>query len=75
VHARLEEAGHHLHFTETVGARMPDPDETAALQLLPGVPVLTIIRIAYTATGEPVELNDIVLGADRHELVYDIPPQ
>ncbi len=74
LYSRLEEAGHRLdHFTETVGARMPDPAEVSALQLPPGVPVLAVTRVAYTDAGGPIELNDMVLGADRFQLTYDIP--
>lgn len=74
VHSRLEEAGHQLdHFTETVGSRMPTPAEVSTLQLAPGTPVLTVTRVAFTVDGTPVELNDMVLAADRYELAYDIP--
>lgn len=74
VHSRLEEAGHRLeHFTETVGARMPTPTEASTLQLLPGTPVITVTRVAYDVDGRPVEMNDMVLAADRYELAYDIP--
>lgn len=73
VHSRLEEAGYSMaHFTETVGARMPSPIESSALQLPAGVPVLTVTRVAYAVDGTPVELNDMVLAADRYELTYDI---
>lgn len=73
-YARLEEAGHRLaRFREFVGSRMPTPEETAALRLAAGTPVLTVTRIAYTSADAAVEVNDIVLAADRFELVYDIP--
>ncbi|HEX6360797.1 GntR family transcriptional regulator [Actinophytocola sp.] len=74
VYARLEEAGHRFaHFTETVSARMPTPDETSALRLATGTPVITVTRVAYTTTGAAVEVNDMVMVADRFELVYEIP--
>lgn len=45
IYARLEDAGHLLdRFVEDVGARMPTPAERRALQLGPGVPVLTVVR-------------------------------
>jgi len=73
-YARLEETGHRLaHFTETVGARMPTPEEASALQLTAGTPVITVTRVAYATTGTAVEVNDIVMAADRFELVYKIP--
>ncbi len=73
-YARLEEAGHRLaYFTETVGARMPTPAEASTLQLTAGTPVVTVTRIAFTTTDTPVEVNDIVMAADRFALVYKIP--
>jgi GntR family transcriptional regulator len=73
VYARIEETGHRLNrFREIVGARMPTPEEAAALRLAAGTPVMTVTRIAYAATSA-VEVNDIVMAADRFELIYDIP--
>lgn len=70
-YARLEEAGHRLkHFEETVGARMPTPAENSVLQLPPGVPVITVTRVAYTVDGAAVEVNEMVLAADRYALGY-----
>lgn len=75
VYARLEEAGIRLgHFDEIVGARMPTPDERAALQLPPGTPVITVTRVAHTH-DRPVEMNDMVLTADRYELSYRLPAE
>lgn len=73
-YARLEEAGHTLgSFVEHVGARMPTPDEASLLQLAEGVPVVTVTRIAYSADGTPLEMNDMILAADRYELSYEWP--
>ena len=74
IYARLEEAGHILdHFVEEVAARMPTPDERRALQLGPGVPVLTVLRTAYDRTGRPVEVCDTVKAAYAYVLEYDFP--
>jgi GntR family transcriptional regulator len=71
-YARLEEAGHRLvSFVEHVGARMPTPDEASQLQLAEGVPVVTVTRVAYREDGKPVEMNDMVLAADRYQLSYE----
>ena len=71
-YARLEEAGHRLaSFAEHVGARMPTPDEASLLQLADGVPVVTVTRVAYCEGGMPVEMNDMVLAADRYQLSYE----
>lgn len=76
VHSRLEEAGYPVgHFTETVGARMPTPVESSALQITSGTPILTVTRVAYAMDDTPLEVNDIVLAADRYELAYDIPAE
>ncbi|QRP47348.1 GntR family transcriptional regulator [Amycolatopsis sp. FDAARGOS 1241] len=73
-YARLEEAGHTLgSFVEHVGARMPTPDEASLLQLADGVPVITVTRVAYGTDGTPLEMNDMVLAADRYELSYEWP--
>lgn len=74
IYARLAEIGHApTHFVESVAARMPTPEEAAALQLIEGTPVLLISRVAFDAADTPVETNDMILAADRYELVYEIP--
>ena len=74
IYARLEETGHMLdHFREEVGARMPTPDERRALQLSPGVPVLTLVRTAYDTEGRAVEVCDTVKAAYAYILEYDFP--
>ncbi|WP_409186743.1 GntR family transcriptional regulator [Amycolatopsis sp. VS8301801F10] len=73
-YARLEDAGHRLgSFVEHVGARMPTPDEASLLQLAEGVPVVTVTRVAYGEDGTPLEMNDMILAADRYELSYEWP--
>ncbi len=74
IYARLEEAGHPLdRFVEEVAARMPTPGERRALQLPPGVPVLTVLRTAYDTTGTAVEVCDTVKAAYAYVLEYDFP--
>ncbi|MGW7532563.1 GntR family transcriptional regulator [Amycolatopsis sp. NPDC054798] len=73
-YARLEEAGHSLgSFVEHVGARMPTSNEAALLRLSEGTPVLTVTRIALGETGLPLEVNDMILAADRYQLSYAWP--
>ncbi|RZQ60467.1 GntR family transcriptional regulator [Amycolatopsis suaedae] len=75
-YARLEEAGYAIgHFVEHVGARMPSPEEASALQIDQGVPVVTVTRVAYGEDGTPLEMNDMVLPADRYELSYEWPAE
>ena len=74
IYARLDELGRGpARFVEIVGSRMPSPEESAALQLVGGTPVLLVTRIAYDSAGRPVEVNDMVLAADHYELVYEVP--
>jgi len=74
IYARLEELGHRLRrFTEDVRARMPLPEETRALQLPPGVPVIALVRVAYDLEDRPVEVCDTVMAADRYILSYELP--
>jgi GntR family transcriptional regulator len=75
VYARLEETGRKLdHFDETVAARMPTQEERTLLHLAPGTPVITVTRVAHT-NDRPVEVNDMVLAADRYQLSYRFPAE
>ncbi|MDP8929987.1 MAG: UTRA domain-containing protein, partial [Actinomycetota bacterium] len=74
IYARLEEAGHKLdHFTEEVTARMPTPEETRALRLGDGVPVIALLRTAFETSGTAVEVCDTIMAADRYVLTYTLP--
>lgn len=74
IYARLEDHGHALeHFTEEVASRMPTPDERAALEIGPGVPVLTVVRTAYDTADTAVEVCDTVKAAPAYVLEYDFP--
>jgi GntR family transcriptional regulator len=71
--ARLAELGHEpVRFVERLRARMPSPEETSRLELLPGTPVVAIVRNAYTADGQCIEVTEMVLDASAYELVYDV---
>lgn len=73
-YARLEELGHRLgRFQEDLSARMPLPDEARALRIGAGVPVIRVVRTAFDQQGVPVEVNEMVLAADRYELTYMMP--
>ncbi|MFI1796170.1 GntR family transcriptional regulator [Streptomyces sp. NPDC020379] len=74
IYARLEEHGHHLaEYVETVRARLATKQETAALRLSPGAPVIHLVRAAVTDEGDVVEVCDTVMAADRFVLDYRIP--
>jgi GntR family transcriptional regulator len=52
-------------------ARMPTPGEAIDLSLQPGVPVVRVLRTVYDSEGQPVEVQDSVVAADRHEFRYE----
>lgn len=73
-YARLAELGSGpVHFREQVRARMPLPDEAAALGLGLGAPVVLIVRYAYAEGGVPVEVNEMVLDASRYLMEWEFP--
>lgn len=58
---------------EWVEARMPTATEAQTLDLAPGTPVLRMLRVTWADKDLPVEALDIVFGADRYVLEYDLP--
>ncbi|MEV0589724.1 GntR family transcriptional regulator [Nonomuraea sp. NPDC050310] len=54
---------------ERLRSRMPRPSEIEALELRPGTPITTIVRISYCG-DTPVETADLLLAADSYELEY-----
>ncbi|MBW1603956.1 GntR family transcriptional regulator [Streptomyces sp. JJ66] len=71
LYARLTELGHEpVRFREEVRARMPSAEETDALALSAGTPVMLVCRTAYTEDGRAVEVNDMILRADAYVLEY-----
>jgi GntR family transcriptional regulator len=58
---------------EDVSARMPLPDEAAALRLGRGVPVLELIHTSFDQDGQAFEVTQSILPADRNLLAYDLP--
>jgi GntR family transcriptional regulator len=72
VFKRLAELGHEpVRFREDIRGRMPSSEETDALALEPGTPVLTIHRVAATADGTPVEFTEMTLDASTYVLRYE----
>ncbi|WP_428935386.1 GntR family transcriptional regulator [Streptomyces sp. ACT015] len=56
------------HVTERVSARLPDAGEAALLGLPDGVPVLSVLVIAFDAAGQALQVSDVLLPADGQEL-------
>jgi GntR family transcriptional regulator len=72
VYARLRELGYApARFREDLRSRMPEPGEAERLALLPGTPVVDIVRTAYTADGQIVEVNEMTADASSYVFRYD----
>lgn len=56
---------------DDITVRMPVPDEVRALLLLPGTPVLDMLRTYISTTRRTIEVLHIVLAGDKHTLVYE----
>jgi GntR family transcriptional regulator len=69
-HAVLRGLGHTETWSwDVVGARMPDPAESAAFGVGPGVALLVQERVAY-AGDRATRFTETVMPADRHQLLY-----
>ncbi|WP_329338712.1 GntR family transcriptional regulator [Streptomyces sp. NBC_01352] len=56
------------HVTERVSARLPEGGEAELLELPVGVPVLSVLVVACDASGQALQVSDVLLPADRQEL-------
>ncbi|MBO7936326.1 GntR family transcriptional regulator [Streptomyces sp. S9] len=56
------------HVTERVSARLPEAAEAELLNLPDSVPVLSVLIIACDASGQALQVSDVLLPADRQEL-------
>jgi GntR family transcriptional regulator len=56
------------HAVERISARKPTGEEAGLLLVAADAPVLNVIVTAYDATSKPVQVTDIVLPGDRHEI-------
>ena len=73
IYDRLEDAGHGpIRWTEAITSRMPGPVEARLLRLPPGVPLLRIVRLAASPSGQPLEVNDTRVNAEEWEISYPI---
>ncbi|WP_439661667.1 GntR family transcriptional regulator [Lentzea sp. HUAS TT2] len=75
-YARLKELGHEpVRFREELRSRMPRDAERQALDLTQGTPVILIVRTAYTADDQAVEVNEMVLDSAAYVLEYKFTSQ
>lgn len=73
IYARLGDLGFGpARFKEELRVRMPNSQERVWLDLGPGTPVVGIVRVAITAAGRVVEVNEMVLDAGSYILDYVI---
>jgi DNA-binding GntR family transcriptional regulator len=56
------------HAVERITARHPSGEEAALLRVPPDAPVLSVVVTAYDAAGQPLQVSDLVLPGQRHEL-------
>jgi DNA-binding GntR family transcriptional regulator len=56
------------HAAEQITARHPVGEEAELLKVAPDAPVLNVIVTAFDATGRPIQVSDLVLPGQRHEL-------
>jgi DNA-binding GntR family transcriptional regulator len=56
------------HAVEQITARHPEGEEAALLRVAPDAPVLSVIVTAYDAASRPIQVSDLVLPGQRHEL-------
>jgi DNA-binding GntR family transcriptional regulator len=56
------------HAVEQITARHPTGEEAELLGLSPDEPVLSVIVTAYDAASRPVQVSDLVLPGQRHEI-------
>lgn len=68
-----ESGGEPAEVTETVLARMPDPEESGTLELPPGVPVLITYRVTRDTQAQPVETSTFTGAADRMSQSFTVP--
>jgi GntR family transcriptional regulator len=74
IYARFAELGHRIsEAREEISARMPRPEETLALAIPPGVPVIQVLHTSIDQDGQPFEVTRFIMRADLNCLDYRIP--
>lgn len=70
----LEDLGHTpTRYEDEITWRMPTAEETAKLRMVTGMPVGRLLRTTFDQHDRPVEVYIVILPADRHVLLYDVP--
>jgi GntR family transcriptional regulator len=63
---------HIARSVDEISGRMPTPGEARELALSQGVPIFRILRTVYDTEGRPLEVQDSVAAADRHNFRYEV---
>ncbi len=58
---------------DEIRARPPMPEEAELLDIEPGVSVFVLTKVSVDTTSRVVEISEIVMPADRTELLYTMP--
>jgi GntR family transcriptional regulator len=61
------------HAVEQISARRPDGEEATLLGVAADTPLLNVIVTVYDAAAQPLQVTDIVLPGDQHE-IHDAYP-
>ncbi|MFI9721138.1 GntR family transcriptional regulator [Streptomyces sp. NPDC052396] len=72
IYALLAEAGHKLTWSETVSARMPQPDERQALGIPEATPIIVSTRITHGTGQQPLLLEELRASASQAQFTYRI---
>lgn len=73
IYDRLEEAGlGPILWTESITTRPPTMSEVRRLGMTAGVALLRIVRLATSAAGRPLEVNDTRMNGDEFEISYPL---
>ncbi|MGC0414536.1 GntR family transcriptional regulator [Embleya sp. AB8] len=67
----LERLGHALHWTESIRARTPSPDEATSIHLVHGVPFFQILRLTFNQHDKPFALEEFKIPSDDLEITYE----
>lgn len=70
LYGALAELGHELSFTEYVRTRMPLPDQTEALRLSEGVPLLHVTRVVSSEGAQPLVIEEVQMAGADIELSF-----
>jgi GntR family transcriptional regulator len=57
---------------DDLASRMPTPQEAASLRLPQGVPITRVLRTVLDSHDKPVEVQETIAAADRHEFRYEV---